>query len=155
MKRIFQQIPVLFPGLIPLPELSKLISHKIQLLARVHIHISVKCLCLREFDLIVTKHFLNDRCFSMYHFIMGKRMQEQITVKIHHGKAQLMIIIWTVHRCSLEKPQGIIHKAHVPLIIKSKTIIFCRCGYLRKIGRVLCHQNRRWMKLMKPCIHIS
>ena len=66
-----------------------------------------------------------------------------------------MIIIRAIHRSCLEEAQCIIHKSHIPFVIKSQAIIFCRCRYFREICGVLCHQNSRRMQLMEACIHIS
>ena len=70
MDRIVEEHPVLFTLFIPFTELADLISHEVQFLARMCIHIHVQCACLREFVVIVAAHFLHDRCLAVDNLIV-------------------------------------------------------------------------------------
>ena len=154
MYRKIQQVPVLLPLFIPLSQLPNLIPHKIQLFPRMGIHIHIENSGLREFLLILTVHFLQDCSFSVNDFIMGQRQKKMVMIVIHHGKGQLMIVHAAICGSRAAVIQGVVHPAHVPLIVKSKAVFRHRlcnvgigCGVLR-------YQNCGWMQCLQPPIHI-
>ena len=119
MNRIIQKHPVLLTFFIPFSKLSDFISHKIQFLSGMCIHVHIKSPGLRKFFIIVTIHFLHDSSLSVNYLVMRKRKQETSIIIIHHGKSQFVIIVTSVFRGSTEIIQCIIHPAHVPFIIKT------------------------------------
>ena len=71
MYGVFQDIPILLPLLIPFPQLSELISHKVQLLAWMGVHIHIQGTGLWKLLFILPVHFLEDGCFPVDDLIVG------------------------------------------------------------------------------------
>ena len=132
MRRIIQKIPVQFPLLVPFPEMPQLISHEIQLLARMRVHIHIECPRLREL------HAHNPRTFSAgsspcrgrpHHGTEGADTSHHSN---RHGECQLMIIPRPVLGSCPEIIQCVVHPPHIPLIVESKSALFHRFCDARK-----------------------
>ena len=124
MRRVIEKIPVQLPLLVPLPEMSQLISHEIKLLSRMRIHIHIERSCLRELLLIISVHFLQYCCLPVDNFVMGQREQIPLIIVIDKGECQLMIVPCPVLGSCPEIIQSIIHPSHIPLIVESKAPFF-------------------------------
>ena len=153
MIRILQHIPVLLPLLIPLTELAEFISHKIQFLTRMHHHIHVHRSGLRKFSIVIPVHFLKDRRFPVYHFVMTEFQHIIFMIEIHHRKCQFMIIPRPILRSRLEILQRVMHESQIPFIVKSEAALLYRLCHPRVGSRVLCDEHRRRMALFQPLIH--
>ena len=89
--RHFQQVPVRFSALIPLPEHGKLIAHEVQLLAGMGHHVQVQKPCLGEFLLIASMELINDGFLAMHHLIVGEGQNVSLVVGVVNGKGDFML----------------------------------------------------------------
>ena len=154
MCRIGQQPPVLFPLLIPLPEMADLISHEVELLPGVGVHIHIECPRLGELHLIVSEHFLEDGRLSVDDFIVGEREQVVGVVVVGHGKGEFVIAAAAEQRIRAEIIQRIVHPPHVPLVVKAKPAVLRRFGDARETGGVLGGQDGGRVELLKAPVHV-
>ena len=66
-----------------------------------------------------------------------------------------MIVILSLRRRCTEKIKGIIHPAHIPLIVETKSLIFNRCGNFKKVCGVLCKKHCTWVDMVQTAVHIA
>ena len=64
-----------------------------------------------------------------------------------------MVARATEERIAAEIVQGIIHPAHIPLVIEAQSPKFHRTGNAVKGRGILCNQHCIWMQLMQALIH--
>ena len=65
-----------------------------------------------------------------------------------------MIIVCTIFRTSTEIVQGIVHPAHVPFIVKSKTALGNRIGNFREGSGIFGCEDRRWVEILESLVHV-
>ena len=132
-----KKIPVKLSGLTPLPELSKILSHKQKFLTRMSEHEGIASLQVLEFIIQFAWHFFQHGALQMYYLIVGKNQNILLTVCISHGKCHLIMIKFTEIRIQLHIFQEIVHPSHIPFQGESQAVIFCLAGYHRPCGRFL------------------
>ena len=64
-----------------------------------------------------------------------------------------MVARATEERIAAEIVQGIIHPAHIPLVIEAQSAKFYRTGNTVKVSGILCNQHCIWMQLVQTLIH--
>ena len=142
MKRVLQNVPRQFFILIPLRNLSELLSHEQQLLARMPVHKSVggtQVCCLLLVGL--PRHLAEHGRLSVHDFIVGEYQHEVLTVSIKHAEGQLAVMLIAEVRITLHVAGEIVHPSHVPFIIKAKAVLLHGAGDLRPCGRLLRDQQ--------------
>ncbi|KJJ75793.1 hypothetical protein CLFS41_06250 [Clostridium sp. FS41] len=154
--RNLKQIPIQGSALVPLSQLGVLLSHKQQLLAWMSHH---KCIgntqVFRLFFQGISWHFANHGTFSVHHLVMGEYQDKVLAVRIQHGKCQLPIIVLPEKRIAVHIVGKIVHPAHVPFIIKSKSAVLWIACYLRPCRGLLGYNDRAISPLSVYCIQVS
>ncbi len=150
-----QNIPVLFPFLIPFSELSQLISHEIQFLARVGIHIHIESPCLGEFLIVFSVHFLHDGSLAVNYFVMGERKQKSVIVIVHHRKCQFVIALRAVFGTGAEIVQRVVHPTHIPFVIKSEPAFADRSCDAGVGGGIFRRKYGVGVELLKSPVHLA
>ena len=74
----------------------------------------------------------------MYHFIMRKYQHEFLAVGIDHAKGKFSVMVTSKVRIVFDIIQIIVHEAHIPFEIKTKSPLFQRTGYQGKCRTLLC-----------------
>ena len=138
---ILQKIPLQALCLAPLCKLCKILAHEQKLLARMREHKSIRCAQVCEFHLSFARHLSDHGSLSVYHFIVRQCQNKFLTVRVNHTERQLSVMIRTEDRIQLHIAKKIIHPAHVPLIVKTKSVFLYRRCDLRPCGRLLCDQQ--------------
>ena len=150
---VAQDLPVLSPGLVPLPQLAELIAHKVQHFARVHRHIQVEGPSLGKFAVVIAVHLLQDGGLAVDVLVVREGQDIVLVVKIHHGEGQLALVLGALLRSLFEVVQGIVHPAQVPLVVKAQTAVLHRSGDLGIVGAVLRNEHGGGMTLLEAGVH--
>ena len=154
MSRVAEKVPVLFAFLIPLAEMPDLISHKVELFPRMGVHIHIKCPGLREFHIIVSEHFLEDRCLAVDYFVVGKRQQVVRIIVIRHGEGELVIAASPEQRIDAEIVERVVHPSHIPLIIEAQPAVFRVFRDSRKAGGILGGKDGGGVEFFQSAVHV-
>ena len=152
---IAKDFPILFPLLIPFPELSDLISHKIEFLSGMDHHIEIKCARLRKFTGILSVHLLQDGRLTVHDLIVRQSKQIPLIIKIIHRKSELTGKIGATDGRGLEIRKRIVHPTHIPFIIKSKTALSDGFGDIRVVGGIFCNKHDAPITAAQPPVHSS
>ena len=83
---------------------------------------------------------------------MGEYQDKIFAVGIKHRECQLSIVIFAEIRIATHIVGEIIHPAHIPLIIKSKSAVFWIAGDHRPSRRFFRDQDRAILSALKYCI---
>ena len=80
----------------------------------------------------------------MNHLIMGEHQHKILAVSIDHAEGQLIVVMGPEIGIIADIGKEIIHKAHIPFQVKTKTVLFHLAGDLRPCSGLLGnHQNPR------------
>ena len=77
----------------------------------------------------------------MNYLVVGIRKNEKVIIEIAHGKSHFVVMISAFKRRGLYIIDGIVHKAKIPLIVKTKSAELNRGSYLCVVGGVLCEKH--------------
>ena len=150
----FQQMPVEAGVMVPLAALGKFVPHEQQFLARECPHPAVVGAQVSEFLPCVARHPIENRFFTVDHFIMRQRQDEVFSVVVEHPEGQFIVMILTINRVELHVVQGVMHPAEVPLVPEAQTAHVLRTRNAREIGRLLRHCHRTGNLLTKNTVGI-
>ena len=151
---ILEQIPLNLALLIPLVKLRNVLAHKQKLLARVHHHIAVCRTQVCKLRTLLSRHLSDHRAFSMYYLIVRKSQHKILAVRVDHAERKLAVVVRAEERIKLHIAEKIIHPAHIPLIIKSKTVLFYRRCDLWPCRGFFRDQNRAISILLKDRVEM-
>ena len=143
MDIIFQESPLQARLLVPLIHLTEILSHKQKFLSRMPHHKAVSSPEVRELLLLgIPRHLTCQGTFSVDHLVMGEYQNKFFTVCVEHAEGQLSVVVMAEVWITLHVIQEIVHPAHVPLEVESKSAIVLitgdlrpRCGFLRDQDR--------------------
>ena len=123
MLLILQKAPFCLSCLVKFFKFRNILAHEQKLFAGMGHHIAVSKSQVCKLVLSGSGHLPNHRCLAMNHFIMGEYRHEIFTVLVDHAEGQFIVMMSTEIGIKFNIIQIIIHKAHVPLHIKAKTVI--------------------------------
>ena len=154
VERILQQIPILLPLLVPLPDLGELVAHEVQLFARVGVHIHIERFDLGVLFIIFPRQLLEHAGLAVDRLVVGQRQQVGGVVVVHHGEGQLVISVGTPFRRCAEIVQGVVHPPHIPLVVEAQPALVHRRGHAGEGGGVLRRQDRRGVHPLQALVHV-
>ena len=134
MAFIGKQLPIQLFFKIPLDELTKLLSHKQQLFARVCHHIAKQGAHPCKFLAVLARHLVDQRAFAVYHLIVGKWQDIVLRKSIHHAESQFIVVVGAVDWVQRNIAEHIVHPAHIPLEVKAQSAHIRRLGDQRPCG---------------------
>src|SRR4026209_1756004 len=130
-------MPIQTLFLIPFPPLSKLAAHKQQLLAGMSPHVSIQRTQSRKLLLLVARHLIQQCALHVDDFIVRERKNEVLAPSVDQTERQSVVIASAEEWIRLKVLQGVVHPAHVPLEVKTKSPAVNRMTYLRPSCRLL------------------
>ena len=124
--REVKQIPLKLACRIPLVKLTDFRAHKGELFTWVNHHISDKGTNARELHIIVARHFIYKRAFTVNNLIVRNRKQEVFGECIEKAEGKRIVMERAVKRVERHIAKHIVHPAHIPLVVKAKSAVLCR-----------------------------
>ena len=142
IQRLLAEIPVKRYILIPLMELTEILSHEQKLLARMTEHEEIAALQILELIRQLARHFIDHGALEMHHLIVGQHQNKLLRCRIAHAEGHLVVVALSEIGIQLHVIQEVMHPAHVPLVGEAQTIILRPGGYLRPGGGFLRNDDR-------------
>ncbi len=124
MERLVQQMPVQSVVGIPFAPLRNLAAHEQQLLTRVSPH---QCQIRPQIGKglpLIAWHARDEGTLAMHHFVMRQRQYKVLGKGVHQAKGQLVLMVPAVDWIHRKIAQGVMHPAHVPLVVKTQSTGF-------------------------------
>ena len=63
-----------------------------------------------------------------------------------------MVFLGALPRVGLEVGEGVVHPAHIPLVVKAQAALVCRAGHAGVGGGVLGNEHGRGVALLEPAV---
>ena len=149
-----QKIPVEFPFLRKFSFLSKFLTHKNQLFARMCCHVTVRQTKCSKFIRNTSRHFRKHGAFHVNDFIVAQDKHKIFRILVNHAEGEHTMTPFTKQRVGADVLQIIIHPAHVPFQIKVKAALFDRTGHLRPRRRFLSNRKASIFSFMNFFVQI-
>ena len=111
---VFQQKPVQFPGLAPLPFLTEFLSHKEQFFAAMSEHIGIAQTQVGIFVHMIAGHLIDHGALQMHHLVVGQGQDIIFRAVISHGKGHAVMIVFAEIGIQLHIFAEIVHPSHIP-----------------------------------------
>ena len=134
---LLRQMPVKAGIPLPLNELAELAALEQKLLARMSHPVAKEGTEAGKLLPVVTRHLVDQGALAMHYLVMGQRQYEILAESIHHGEGNLVMMPLSVDRIKAEIAKGIIHPAHVPLVVEAHAAHVDRLGDVRPGGGLL------------------
>ena len=144
-----QKMPIQTLVVVPFPDLPKFTAHEQQLFARMPKHETQVSPQIGKFLPGITGHFVQQRTLAMHHFVVRNRQYKIFTEGVGQAKCQFAVMVLSVHRVARHIGQGVVHPAHVPLVMKTqpscigrprnrreRSGFFSQCD---RLGPLVCH----------------
>ena len=151
---ILQKLPFHASVLIPFIKLRNILTHEQQLFTRMCHHKAVGCTQVFKFIRNLARHFADHGRFAVHNLIMGKYQHEFFTVGVDHTEGQLTMVLASEIRIQMHIARKIIHPAHIPFQIKTKSVLFNRLCYLRPCSRFFCDHDNAVLLLMDHTVQM-
>ena len=132
---IIKQVPLELLVIVPLVKLTDIAAHKHKLLTRVSKHITDKSTHTLELLLIAAGHFIDKRTLSVNNLIMRNRKNKVLRKRINKTERELILMPVSPQRIFAKIGKRVVHPAHIPLIVKAKTVI------LNRVTRNVCPRS--------------
>ena len=81
--------------IIPFFKLPELVPHKVQFFSGVRRHIAEKGAHACKFFFVSARHFIDERTFSVYDFVMRNGKNIIFGKSVHHRKGQFIMVVHT------------------------------------------------------------
>ena len=133
---------------------ADVLPHKDQLLSGVRHVIAVCQPHIAKLIGPLSRHFGEQRRLAVHHLVVGKYEHKLFTVSIHHAKGQLIVAAGAEIRIGLDIAQIIVHKAHIPLEVKSKSVVIQISRNLRPCRRLLGDHQHAFIPLFHNGIEV-
>jgi len=117
---VFEKVPVETVLRIPFTSLSEFASHKEQLfswMSEGEPEIGPEIRSLLPF---VSRHFSNERTFSVDDLVVGQGKDEILRERIDQAERELVVMILSMHGFIPYILQGVVHPAHIPFKAESE-----------------------------------
>ena len=121
-------MPIETSGEIPFVGLCKFIPHKQKFRTGMREHIRVKRTKIGKFLPFISRHFINQTRFSVYHLIVRKWHHIIFIIHVHRAKGQFVVVVFSVNGVFLEIFQRVVHPSHHPFHSESNAAVvngFC------------------------------
>src|SRR5699024_7880265 len=80
---------------------------------------------------------IDDGLFAVDHLVVAQGQQIQLVVKVVHAEQQLAVLGGPLPKGGGEIVQGVVHPAHVPLVVEADAVVPGGGGDLQVVGGVL------------------
>ena len=134
---VAQQHPVQLLCLVPLGELTKLLSHEQQLLAGVCHHVAKEGPQVGKLVVVLSGHLIDEAPLTMDHLIVADGQYKVLAEGVEEAEGDLVVVAGAEQGVGLHVAEHVVHPAHVPLEVKAQTAIEGRLGDHRPGGGLL------------------
>ncbi len=89
----------------------------------------------------------------MHHLVVGEHGDEVLGVLVEHAESQVVLVPLAVDRLLAEVPQGVVHPAHVPLVVEAQAAARRRPAHLGERGALLGDHRDAGIVVVDQVVH--
>ena len=125
----------------PLNKLADLVAHKVELGTGVHHLVESQRAQAGKLAPPVARHAADERTLAVHDLIVAQRANKVLGKGVHDGERQQPVVAGAPRKIGLHVVQGVVHPAHVPLVVEAQAAVLRRVGHERPRGGLLGHHH--------------
>ena len=125
----------------PLNKLADLVAHKVELGTGVSHLVEGERAQAGKLAPPVARHAADERALAVHNLVVAQRADEVLGKGVHDGEREQAVVAGAPGKIGLHVVQGVVHPAHVPLIVEAQAAVLRRIGHERPRGGLLGHHH--------------
>ena len=89
----------------------------------------------------VARHAADERALAVYDLVVAQRADEVLGKGVHDGEREQAVVAGAPRKIGLHVVQGVVHPAHIPLVVEAQAAVLRRIGHERPRGGLLGHHH--------------
>ena len=125
----------------PLNKLANLVTHKVELGTGVRHLVEGQRAQAGKLAPPVARHTADERALAVHDLVVAQRANEVLGKGVHDGEREQPVVAGAPRKIGLHVVQGVVHPAHVPLVVEAQAAVLRRIGHERPCGGLLGHHH--------------
>ena len=125
----------------PLNKLADLVAHKVELGTGVRHLVEGERAQAGKLAPPVARHTADERALTVHDLVVAQWADEILGKGVHDGEREQAVVAGAPRKIGLHVVQGVVHPAHVPLVVKAQAAVLRRIGHERPGGGLLGHHH--------------
>ena len=125
----------------PLNKLADLVAHKVELGTGVRHLVEGQRAQTCKLAPPVARHASDQRALAVHDLVVAQRANEVLGEGVHDGEREQAVVSGAPRKIGLHVVQGVVHPAHVPLVVEAQASVLRRIGHERPRGGLLGHHH--------------
>ena len=125
----------------PFNKLADLVAHKVELGTGVRHLVESQRAQACKLAPPVARHAADQRALAVHDLVVAQRANEVLGKGVHDGEREQAVVAGTPRKIGLHVVQGVVHPAHVPLVVEAQAAVLRRIGHERPRGGLLGHHH--------------
>ena len=89
----------------------------------------------------VARHAADQRALAVHDLVVAQRADKVLGKGVHDGEREQAVVAGAPRKIGLHVVQGVVHPAHVPLVVEAQAAVLRRVGHERPRGGLLSHHH--------------
>ena len=125
----------------PLNKLADLVAHKVELGTGVRHLVEGQRAQAGKLAPPVARHAADQRALAVHDLVVAQRANKVLGKGVHDGEREQAVVAGAPRKIGLHVVQGVVHPAHVPLVVEAQAAVLRRIGHERPCGGLLGHHH--------------
>ena len=125
----------------PFNKLADLVAHKVELGTGVRHLVEGQRAQAGKLAPPVTRHAADQRALAVHDLVVAQRADEVLGKGVHDGEREQPVVAGAPRKIGLHVVQGVVHPAHIPLVVEAQAAVLRRVGHERPRGGLLGHHH--------------
>ena len=125
----------------PLNKLADLVAHKVELGTGVRHLVEGQRAQAGKLAPPVARHAADQRALAVHNLVVAQRANEVLGKGVHDREREQSVVAGAPRKIGLHVVQGVVHPAHVPLVVEAQAAVLRRIGHERPRGGLLGHHH--------------
>ena len=139
----------------PLDKLADLVAHKVELGAGVRHLVEGQRAQTGKLAPPVARHAADERALAVHDLVVAQRANEVLGKGVHDGEREQAVVAGAPRKIGLHVVQGVVHPAHVPLVVEAQAAILRRVGHERPRGGLLGHHHNVGVMRLNSAVDLA
>ena len=125
----------------PLNKLADLVAHKVELGTGMRHLVEGQRAQAGKLTPPVARHAADERALAVHDLVVAQRANEVLGKGVHDGEREQPVVAGAPRKIGLHVVKGVVHPAHVPLVVEAQAAVLRRIGHERPRGGLLGHHH--------------
>ena len=125
----------------PFNKLADLVAHKVELGTGVRHLVKGQRAQAGKLAPPVARHAADQRTLAVYDLVVAQWANKVLGKGVHDGEREQPVVAGAPRKIGLHVVQGVVHPAHVPLVVEAQAAVLWRIGHERPRGGLLGHHH--------------